>query len=84
MTVWTRISTRLARSDAYRVERTLGSRDGLTELVYFAGEGGTRLGPFVRKRIELATGLGGAYEELLPRPARGQALLPSATRGGML
>lgn len=53
------------RSDAYRVERTLGSRDGLTELVFFTGEGGTRLGPFVRKRIELATGLGGAYEELL-------------------
>lgn len=55
----------VARSDAYRVERTLGSRDGLTELVFFTGEGGTRLGPFVRKRIELATGLGGAYEELL-------------------
>lgn len=55
----------VARSDAYRVERTLGSRDGLTELVFFTGEGGARLGPFVRKRIELATGLGGAYEELL-------------------
>lgn len=55
----------VARSAAYRVERTLGSRDGLTELVFFTGEGGTRLGPFVRKRIELATGLGGAYEELL-------------------
>ncbi|HIU04520.1 MAG TPA: protein kinase [Candidatus Coprousia avicola] len=55
----------VARSAAYRVERTLGSRNGLTELVFFTGEGGTRLGPFVRKRIELATGLGGAYEELL-------------------
>ncbi|WP_204573148.1 serine/threonine protein kinase [Collinsella intestinalis] len=62
----------VARSDAYRVERTLGSRDGLTELVYFAGEGGTRLGPFVRKRIELATGLGGAYEELLRAQCAGR------------
>lgn len=58
----------VARDDAYEVVEVLGSkgeeRPGATELVTFPGPGGTALGPFVRKRIDLATKLGGAYEEL--------------------
>lgn len=54
----------VAREGSYVAERRLGGRGDATELVYFAGEGGSRLGPFVRKRIDLSTGLGGGYEAL--------------------
>ena len=56
----------VAREGSYAVERPLGSGDsaGSTELVMFRGADGAALGPFVRKRIDLATGVGGAYEAL--------------------
>ena len=36
----------------------------ITELVQFEGANGATLGPFVRKRIDLALGVGTAYQEL--------------------
>ena len=53
----------LGRDDCYRVDATL--KDGrleTTQRVYFVGENGAELGPFVRKY--LAPGLGGAYERV--------------------
>ncbi len=56
------------RDDAYQVIETLGSSVdsgcSATELVRFVGPAGAALGPFVRKRIDLATHLGSAYETL--------------------
>lgn len=56
------------RDDAYQVIETLGSSVdsgcSATELVRFVGPAGATLGPFVRKRIDLATHLGSAYETL--------------------
>ena len=67
----------VAREDCYRVVRPLGAaaRMGvdssvtgqagtITELVQFEGANGAALGPFVRKRIDLALGVGTAYQEL--------------------
>lgn len=67
----------VAREDCYRVVRPLGTaaRMGadpsvagqagtITELVQFEGANGATLGPFVRKRIDLALGVGTAYQEL--------------------
>lgn len=67
----------VARDDCYRVVRPLGAaaRIGadpsvagqagtITELVQFEGANGAALGPFVRKRIDLALGVGTAYQEL--------------------
>lgn len=67
----------VAREDCYRVVRPLGAaaRMGadpsvagqagtITELVQFEGTNGATLGPFVRKRIDLALGVGTAYQEL--------------------
>ncbi len=58
----------LARDGAYETVRPLGSAPASgvasTELVLFRGPDGTSLGPFVRKRIPLETGLGAAYGEL--------------------
>lgn len=67
----------VAREDCYRVVRPLGAaaRMGadpsvagqagtITELVQFEGANGATLGPFVRKRIDLALGVGTAYQEL--------------------
>lgn len=67
----------VAREDCYRVVRPLGAaaRMGadssvagqagtITELVQFEGTNGATLGPFVRKRIDLALGVGAAYQEL--------------------
>ena len=53
----------LDRDGCYRVDATL--KDGrleTTQRVYFVGENGAELGPFVRKY--LAPGLGGAYERI--------------------
>ena len=53
----------LDRDSCYRVDAAL--KQGpleTTERVYFVGENGAELGPFVRKR--LAPGLGGAYERV--------------------
>lgn len=65
----------VARADDFEAERRLGGHgDGgtVTELVRFAGRRGSRLGPFVRKRMPLAGGAGGAYEALF-RLQRGGA-----------
>lgn len=53
----------LDRDSCYRVDATLKQgRLETTQRVYFVGENGTELGPFVRKY--LAPGLGGAYERI--------------------
>ncbi len=69
----------LERADCYHVVRGLTSEhaqgdgsDMVTELVEFAGANGSALGPFVRKRIDRALGIGSVYEELF-----------SAQRAGM-
>lgn len=67
----------VAREDCYRVVRPLGAAarmgadpsvagqaGAITELVQFEGANGATLGPFVRKRIDLALGVGTAYQEL--------------------
>lgn len=67
----------VARDDCYRVVRPLravarmgadpsvaGQAGTITELVQFEGANGAALGPFVRKRIDLALGVGTAYQEL--------------------
>lgn len=54
-----------ARSDSWRVERTLKSSPfETTELVQFRGASGGELGPFIRKRIDCSAGVGRAYERL--------------------
>ena len=60
------------RSGGYRVLEVLKRSDyEVTEKVVFAGEDGGDLGPFVRKRIDTASGLGGAYEQLFVAQRRG-------------
>lgn len=51
---------------SYRVVEVLKSSDfEVTEKVVFCGRDGGELGPFVRKRIDAACGLGHAYERLM-------------------
>ncbi|OUO32051.1 serine/threonine-protein kinase [Olsenella sp. An293] len=65
----------LARDDCYRVDAVLkDSALETTERVFFRGENGSELGPFVRKRIRGESGLGGAYEEVFSAQARGVRL----------
>lgn len=56
----------LARDTCYRVDRVLKeSTAETTEVVYFAGaRDGAELGPYVRKRLDRAAGLGAIYREL--------------------
>ena len=68
----------LDRDGCYRVDATL--KDGrleTTQRVYFVGENGAELGPFVRKY--LAPGLGGAYERIFAAQRDG-ARLPHLPR----
>ena len=61
-----------APADAYRVERVLKQAPGeLTQLVYLRTANGGELGPYVRKVIDRATGLGGTYEALAAREREG-------------
>ncbi|MBM6675630.1 serine/threonine protein kinase [Olsenella uli] len=63
----------LDRDSCYRVDATL--KQGpleTTQRVYFVGENGSELGPFVRKY--LAPGLGGAYESVFAAQRRGVRL----------
>lgn len=63
----------LARDDSYRVDRVLKrSPVETTELVYFEGSGGGSLGPFVRKRIDASTQIGGAYGRLFAAQRAGR------------
>lgn len=62
----------LDRDACYRVDAVL--KQGpleTTERVFFVGENGAELGPFVRKRISGDSGLGGAYERLFAAQRRG-------------
>ena len=53
------------RDASFRVDRVLKASDvETTEVVYFEGAAGGSLGPFVRKRIDAAARIGGAYERL--------------------
>ena len=55
----------LARDGCYRVDAVLKeSTCETTERVYFQGANGAEMGPFVRKRIDCASGMGTAYELL--------------------
>ena len=57
---------------SYRVLETLKSSDfEVTEKVVFCGRDGGELGPFVRKRIDAACGLGHAYERLMAAQRQG-------------
>ncbi len=66
----------LACADDYHVIEVLGgAADGVgavTELVCFQGAGGGALGPMVRKRIPLESGVGAAYETLWRLQRAGQ------------
>lgn len=62
----------LDRDACYRVDAVL--KQGpleTTERVFFVGENGAELGPFVRKRISGDSGLGGAYGQLFAAQRRG-------------
>ena len=55
----------LDRADSWRTERRLkDSAFETTDIVFFEGAHGGELGPFVRKRIDCAAGVGTAYEHL--------------------
>lgn len=57
---------------SYCVLETLKSSDfEVTEKVVFCGRDGGELGPFVRKRIDAACGLGHAYERLMTAQCQG-------------
>lgn len=58
--------------NTYRVER-LFKRSAVetTDLVWHRGVSGSDLGPFVRKRIDAASGLGGVYEEIFAAQSLG-------------
>ena len=69
------------RDSCYRVDATLKrGRLETTERVYFVGENGAELGPFVRKRLDATSGLGGAYKTVFAAQGRGERLshLPRA------
>lgn len=60
-------------SDAYRVERVLKCTPAeLTQLVYLRRIDGGELGPYVRKLIDPASGIGGAYRLLADAQAAGK------------
>lgn len=55
----------LGRDDCYRVEAVLkDSPRERTERVYFVGNNGSELGPFIRKTIVNGSGQGRAYEKI--------------------
>ena len=70
----------LDRDSCYRVDAVLKEgRLETTQRVYFVGENGAELGPFVRKYLDADSGLGGAYETVLDAQRRG-ARLPHLPR----
>lgn len=59
-------------ADTYRVECVLKSTPGeLTQLVWLRTATGGELGPYVRKIIDAAAGIGGVYEQLYERQQLG-------------
>ena len=66
-------AARASATGAYRVERVLKeSPSEVTQLVWLRAEGGSELGPFVRKEIAAGSGLGGAYRELFEAQRSGR------------
>lgn len=66
----------LAREDPWRVDAVLKSGSlETTQRVYFTGRDGSELGPFIRKRIAVEAGLGGAYEQVMAAQRRGVRLV---------
>lgn len=65
----------LDRDSCYRVDAVLKEgRLETTQRVYFVGENGAELGPFVRKYLDVDSGLGGAYETVLEAQRSGVRL----------
>lgn len=65
----------LDRDSCYRVGAVLKEgRLETTQRVYFVGENGAELGPFVRKYLDVDSGLGGAYETVFEAQRRGVRL----------
>ena len=65
----------LDRDSCYRVDAVLKEgRLETTQRVYFVGENGAELGPFVRKYLDAGSGLGGAYETVLEAQRSGVRL----------
>ena len=65
----------LDRDSCYRVDAVYKEcRLETTERVFFVGENGAELGPFVRKHIDADAGLGGAYETVFQAQRSGVRL----------
>ena len=63
----------LKRNACYRVDKVLKSGEvELTERVFFVGENGAELGPFVRKSFPLACGIGVVYARMMQVYAAGE------------
>ena len=63
----------MRRQECYVVEEVLKeSSTEITERVHFEGANGASQGPFVRKRIERSSGLGGAYERIFAAQQAGK------------
>ena len=63
----------LKRDACYRVDEVL--KDGqveLTERVFFVGENGAEVGPFVRKSFPIDCGIGSVYERIMSSYAAGE------------
>lgn len=66
----------LARDDCYRVDAVLKAGElESTERVFFVGANGAEQGPYVRKRFDCESGLGGAYRRILAAQRSGERFL---------
>lgn len=66
----------LRRDESYRTDAVLKhSTFETTERVYFVGHNGSELGPYVRKRFTIDSGIGGAYQRLWEAQDGGQRFL---------
>lgn len=66
----------LRRGESYRTDAVLKhSTFETTERVYFVGHNGSELGPYVRKRFTIASGIGGVYRRLWEAQDGGQRFL---------
>ncbi len=66
----------LRRDESYRIDAVLKhSSFETTERVYFVGHNGAELGPYVRKRFPIASGMGEAYRRLWEAQEDGQRFL---------
>lgn len=66
----------LRRDESYRTDAVLkSSAFETTERVYFVGRNGAEVGPYVRKRFALSSGMGDAYRRLWEAQEGGQRFL---------